>query len=100
MRISDWSSDVCSSDLSAMLRREAEGQRHVEFLERGHLSVEPRFGIRAEAVGPAQPGAQMPHAELPQPLHRIVEPMVFEVKPLADAEIGRALGEAVESNLR
>ena len=51
------------------------------------------FGIGAEAVGPGQPGAQMPHAEPLQPEHRVIEPVIVEMKPLADSEIGRVVGE-------
>src|SRR4051812_3982135 len=42
-----------------MLRREAEGHRHVEIGERVHLSIEPVDRAGAEAVGPAKPGTQL-----------------------------------------
>src|SRR5437763_3544207 len=43
----------------ALLRGEAEGDGHVEGFEDAHHPVEPGSGIRAQAVGPGQPGAEM-----------------------------------------
>src|SRR5215207_8557985 len=85
---------------AAMLRREAKGKRYIEVLDRAHLPVEPRVRVRTKAVRPAQTGAQMPHAELAQPADRVVEPMIFEMKPLADAERGRVVGELLRRRLR
>ena len=71
-----------------MLGREAE----VSVTAKGssaHLSVEPFERVGPEAVGPAQAGTQMADAELAQPAHRVVEPVVLEMEPLADAEMRR-----------
>src|SRR5205085_5154348 len=48
---------------AAVLGREAERQRDVEALERAHLAIEPAVGAGAEAVGPAEAGAQVAHPE-------------------------------------
>src|SRR3546814_21088732 len=51
MRISDWSSDVCSSDLNDVLLRCAVPHRLVEYGDRRQRIVEPRHRIR-ERHGP------------------------------------------------
>src|SRR5579883_1362414 len=84
----------------AALRREAEGRRDGEFLERRHLPVEPLDRSRTQAVGPTQSGAQMPDAELAQPAHGLIQAMVLEMKPLTYAEVGRVVREAVRRGLR
>jgi hypothetical protein len=71
-----------------MLGREAERRRDVELVERRHLAVEPRQCIRSEAVGPAETGPDVRHTETTQPRDGIVEPMILEVEPLADPEVG------------
>src|SRR3954465_7568803 len=78
---------------AARLRRETERDRHVEVVERRHLSVEPRVRIRTQAVRPAQARAQLLHAELLQPPYAVVEPVIFEMKPLAHAKLRRELVE-------
>src|SRR5690606_7876097 len=70
----------------AMLRGEAECERHVEISKRGHLPVEPLERIWAKAVGPRQAGPHMLDPEPLHPSHRIVQPVVLEMKPLAQAE--------------
>src|SRR3546814_11459318 len=59
MRISDWSSDVCSSDLLAIAE-----QRNAGFLERGVIGGRARiaFGDRPEADEVAR---KVEHAEQP-----------------------------------
>src|SRR3546814_6496497 len=44
MRISDWSSDVCSSDLAALARSRILGLRQAEYCRqgRGHCRIRPR----------------------------------------------------------
>src|SRR3546814_7722011 len=67
MRISDWSSDVCSSDLLAIAE-----QRHAGFLERGVIGGRARiaFGDRPEAdevarkVEPAEQPADHGHDDI------------------------------------
>src|SRR5437773_12280969 len=83
-----------------MLRREAEGDRYLEGFEDSHHAVEPRLGIRPEAVGPGKAGAQMPDAEPLQPQGRVIETVVLEMKPLADAEPRRVIGEMPRRPLR
>src|SRR3546814_16443249 len=101
MRISDWSSDVCSSDLllhrqgrarvvrgdAAVLRGEAEGHRDVELRQRLHLAIEPGERAGTEAVGPAQAGAQMPDTQASQPSDRVVQPVILALEPLADSHL-------------
>src|SRR3546814_20516435 len=53
MRISDWSSDVCSSDLAADMLREVArkgeylAHKALQLRDPGVAGVEPRFGIAA-----------------------------------------------------
>ena len=70
-------------------RCEAKCQSDVEFLESAHLSIKPFHGPGAQAIGPAQTGAQIAHAQCAQPAHRLIEPVILEVKPLADTKLRR-----------
>src|SRR5438477_10278464 len=81
---------------AAMLWRKAECQCRVEFLERLHLSIKPRLGVRAIAVGPAQSGAQILHAQFAHPLRSLIEAVILKMKPLADAELGRVFRKQLE----
>jgi hypothetical protein len=81
------------------LRCKAERQGDIEFFERAHLAVEPCFGVGSQAVGPAEAGSQVPHAELPKPANRIVQPWVLEMEPLADAESRGVLAEMLRGRL-
>src|ERR1700736_6167061 len=74
---------------TATLGREAECNRYIERFERAHLTVEPCFGVGAQAVGPAQAGANIFHTEVAHPADGIVEPRVLKMKPLTNAERGR-----------
>src|SRR6185437_12401390 len=85
---------------AAALRREAECQRDGEFLQRAHLPIEPFERARPQAVGPTQSGAQVAHAEPPQPARRILQAMILEMKPLTDAELGRMGRETMRRRLR
>src|SRR3546814_21013683 len=67
MRISDWSSDVCSSDLQTSIRSEIEGQLHApELVDVHRPSVDSAADVRAayppQGVGglPAGPGSGQP----------------------------------------
>src|SRR5579883_1015073 len=82
------------------LRRETERERHVERLERAHLPVEPRFGVRAQPVRPAQARPQMPHAQIAQPANAVLQPVIFEMKPLADSQLRSVLVEMLHRQLR
>src|SRR3954447_21933994 len=84
----------------AMLGSEAERQGDLEIGERLHLSVEPGERMRSEAVGPGQTGAQMPHADPLQPAHGVIEPMILEVKPLAETQGRRMAGKTLQRALR
>src|SRR3546814_15566140 len=44
MRISDWSSDVCSSDLLAVENDEAEQQRVIEYLALSNWASQAAYG--------------------------------------------------------
>src|SRR3546814_1998578 len=83
MRISDWSSDVCSSDLLVLL-----GQRKVQ--------VEPRFGVAAgrgqqspqgfDVVRGSRLAAQLRQRQVCFPLRRI-EPQALAVFALGAVEV-------------
>src|SRR3546814_15367890 len=87
MRISDWSSDVCSSDL--------EGVRHLSRLVRGDLSPSSRR-IEDEAVAPlrgqalrrAMAGASLLYSTVYGP------PCTVEIN--ADGNLARTAGYAAE----
>src|SRR5215203_1659108 len=64
--------------LALRLGRKAERQRHVEVGERRHLPIEPRVGIRSQAIGPAQSRPHVAHAGALEPRDRLLEPMIFE----------------------
>src|SRR3546814_8424144 len=49
MRISDWSSDVCSSDLDALLRRFAAPRRRRRRAEVHRLAADRRLGAAGQA---------------------------------------------------
>jgi|SRR5579859_2296834 len=63
------------------------------------MPVEPGLGAGARHSGPAQPGAQLSHPQLLQPAHGLVQPVVFKVKPLADAKRWGVFGELVQRQL-
>src|SRR5690242_14943938 len=81
-------------------RGEAERHGGLELVQRAHQAVEPAVRIGPQAVGPTEAGAQVAYAEFPQPVNRIVETRILEVKPLADAEAGRDLSEPGIRRLR
>src|SRR5579883_2577505 len=77
-------------------RSEAEGECYVEGLERPHLPVEPRFGVRAQPVRPAQPRTQIAHPEIAQPANAVIQPVIFKMKPLADSQLRRVFVEMLQ----
>src|ERR671912_443944 len=81
------------------VRREAEGHRRLEFLERFHLPVEPVLPTGAIAVGPAEARAQVRNAEILHPAHSAVEPGIVEMEPLHDAHLRRVPTEVIEREL-
>src|SRR3546814_2341424 len=81
MRISDWSSDVCSSDLRRSMVVDRDGAAHIVVLDRMARDVDFADKARVEGV---------------EPRHRI-EPEIdgrnldiVDVEQQAAAEIGRA----------
>src|SRR5919197_1518305 len=78
---------------AARLWGETKRQSDLEFLEGAHLSVEPIYRLRTQAISPAQPRTQVLNAQTVQPEDRVVEPVILEVKPLANAEVRRILRE-------
>src|SRR3546814_17969941 len=74
MRISDWSSDVCSSDLTAFLHLQVHLAEHLlvglqpEIVDRdaalgvGHAAAEALLGLRRGGADGAGTGCGAPHA--------------------------------------
>src|SRR3546814_2853890 len=58
MRISDWSSDVCSSDLQTMLRGEVRESHKVTKFLVAPLFFSSRFGTRSKLYGAADCAAE------------------------------------------
>src|SRR4051812_9744513 len=81
---------------AARLRGEAVRDRHIELVERRHLPIEPCHRVRAQTIGPAQTRAHLSHTQLPQPPHGVIEPMILEMKPLADPQLRRVLRERAQ----
>src|SRR6266540_1079321 len=84
----------------AVLRRKAKRHRYVERGECIHLPVEPSERVGSEAVGPRQPGTQLPDSETLHPRHRLVETVVLEMEPLAKAQFRRFTRKRLERKLR
>src|SRR5690349_8716017 len=70
-----------------VLRSETVRDCNVEWLESFHLPVEPVERVRTIRVGPTDSGPKVFHAEILQMPHRIVQAVVFKVKPLTDADV-------------
>ena len=85
---------------SAVIGGKAESDRHVEIFERPHLAIEPHPGVGTKTIGPTEPGAQIANPEPLQPSYCIVEPVVVEMKPLADAQFRRAIRKAAGGAFR
>jgi hypothetical protein len=64
----------------------AVGECHLELIKGTHLAIEPRLGVGAQAVSPAETRAQVAHPEPAEPPDRIIQSRVLEMKPLADSE--------------
>src|SRR3954451_13781155 len=62
--------------------------------------VKPLLGIGSPIIGPAQPCAQFLNPEFAKLLNTVLESMVLEVKPLADAKLGRVLWKGSGHQLR
>lgn len=65
-----------------------------------HLPVEPLRRPAAKAIRPAQAGAQITYSQPAQPLHGIIQRLIREVKPLADAQVRRVFSEEAGCPLR
>lgn len=75
-----------------MLRGKAERHRSLELLQRSHLPIEPLLRIGTIPVRPTHAGPQMSDLEPSQPFHARVQPMISEMKPLADPQpLGKML---------
>src|SRR3546814_14349127 len=59
MRISDWSSDVCSSDLMERARIVALGARHMDGM-RGNLAASLAMRMRGDPISRAQNREDVP----------------------------------------
>src|SRR5690606_21196316 len=68
-----------------------------EGFERAHLPVEPAECVRPKTVGPAQASAEIGDAQIFHDPYRVVEPMILEMKPLAQSHIWCVLVEMPES---
>src|SRR3546814_2154518 len=82
MRISDWSSDVCSSDLSYSAR--ANAKRFQDFIADPNFLL--RFGGKGDADGVADPGPEQ-IADADRTLHRAAD----QAPGLCDPQMQRAL---------
>src|SRR5215203_4998959 len=85
---------------AAVLGREAERHGNVKIRERFHLPVEPGERMRPETVSPRQAGTQMFDAEPLEPGHGLFQPVILEMKPLANANPGRPAAEMLRGKLR
>ena len=55
--------------------------------------------VGPKTVGPGEPSAQMDDAEPLHPGDRLLEAVILEMEPLAEAHLRRELGEALERRL-
>src|SRR3546814_5458122 len=82
MRISDWSSDVCSSDLRSPLSEPSERYSHMEYNARGGLG-----GRLGERLGEKRQAA----------VHAVVDRGVVVRELLVDVRHGLRLQQAVQA---
>ena len=85
---------------SVVLRRKAECKGHVKILQLPHLAIEPVRGIGPEIICRLRPRAQVLDSEFFEPPDGIIQPMIFKVEPLADAEFRRAAGKKFQRLFR
>src|SRR3546814_18837162 len=79
MRISDWSSDVCSSDLTGTQRDDAMALENPDAFPPGrpaHLELRQHLGLRAEAVAGPQVGIDDPVKQEPRALLRLSDRVI------------------------
>src|SRR5207249_336154 len=81
-------------------RSETKSQGNVKLLQCAHLAVEPFERPRPQAVGPAQAGPDVSYPQLPQPSYCIMEPMIIEMEPLANADRGSVAREVTGREFR
>src|SRR3546814_19715291 len=79
MRISDWSSDVCSSDLAAAVAGAGMGGRRRK-IGTARTAGRKDHGVRAEAVDSAVLHAERDHALALAILHDQVEREILDVE--------------------
>ena len=76
-----------------MLGSETERNSHFEGLEQVHLPVKPLFGVWATVVRPTQARSKLSHAQALKLCGPILQAVIFEMKPLTDAQRWRVVGE-------
>src|SRR3546814_11280377 len=109
MRISDWSSDVCSSDLQAVLHGDGQRQQSIEeggdrrqvFFQRPTLDGQRQAGgfLEARERAALDTALRQQHIELPQRRARLI---AFEIvlgakQPLPARSEERRVGKACVS---
>src|SRR3546814_3671869 len=87
MRISDWSSDVCSSDLRRNLMRPVRASATVQFDERRQMDVTTKFEGWIEKLPVAANGAPV---KTGQTLTLIYSPALVQAQEEYLIAIGRA----------
>src|SRR6266404_3603498 len=78
---------------------ETEREGHLERFDGLHLPIEPLQRVGSKVISPAQAGAKMADAQIPQGLHAVFKPVVFKMEPLANSELGSEAGELPEGPL-
>ena len=79
-----------------MLRRETESKGNVEGVQLFHLVIKPLICAWAKAVSPTETSSQVLNAKAPQQAYGVIEPVILEMKPLADPNIRRVFAEVRE----
>src|SRR5262249_3174267 len=74
-----------------MFGSETQRKSRVEVLYGAHLAIKPPLRVWTKRIGPAQPGPEVSNPEFAQPFDRIIESVVFIVKPLADPQARREM---------
>src|SRR3546814_19965319 len=87
MRISDWSSDVCSSDFDGQMEAASDAEVALRLQEQGHLPVEARLARE----GGGEPAWRALFQAKPFAGERLVQ-FTQQLATLRGAEIGRASG--------
>src|SRR3546814_2672346 len=90
MRISDWSSDVCSSDLQHPI---ADGRpRQDDAGEDGEDGQDDRLGADSAGHGPPEAAGRRFEADIAKDLDQLATDQVVALGKAAELKIGRASG--------